>query len=92
MRGSILQVLNLDSHHSAGERPCVTLLLWLRGLELRGQRRVQRVCQEDKLELNLKSVGERRGGKGHSDMQQQKTKTVSPDLKDPYIKFRTGAP
>lgn len=52
--GSILQVLDLYSHHGAGERPGVALFLWLLRQELRGQWRVQCVCQQDKLELDLK--------------------------------------
>lgn len=55
---SVFKVLNLHSHHGAGERPGAVLFLWLWGQKLRGQWRVQRVCQQDKLELNLK---ERRG-------------------------------
>lgn len=55
VRGSILQVLNLYSHHCARERPGVALLLWLWGLQLRGQWRVERVCQQDKLELDLQN-------------------------------------
>lgn len=61
MCGSILKVLNLYSHHGARERPGVTLFLWLWGQELRGQRRVQRVCQQDKLELDLKDAEEKKG-------------------------------
>lgn len=52
--GSVLKVLNLYSHHSAGERPGVTLFLRFWWQELRGQWRVQCVCQQDKLELDLK--------------------------------------
>lgn len=54
VRGSVLEVLNLYGHHGAGERPGVTLFLRLWWQELRGQWRVQRVCQQHKLELDLK--------------------------------------
>lgn len=51
--GSILQVLDLHSHHGTRERPGVTLLLWLRRQKLRRKWGVQRVCQKHKLELDL---------------------------------------
>lgn len=53
---SIFKVLNLYSHHGAGERPDIVLFLWFWGQELRGQWRIQRVCQQHKLELNLKKT------------------------------------
>lgn len=53
MRGPILQVLNLNGHHGAGERPSVVLFLWFWWQEFRRQRRVKRVCKQDKLELDL---------------------------------------
>lgn len=61
--GSVLKVLNLYGHHGARERPGVTLFLWLWRQELRGQRRVQSVCQQDKLELDLKERRNRWAGR-----------------------------
>lgn len=56
MSGSVLQILNLYGHHSARKRPGVALFLRLRWQELRGQRRVQSVGEQHKLELNLKNT------------------------------------
>lgn len=52
--GAVLQILNLHGHHSAGERPWVSLLLRLRRQQLGRQWRVQGVGEQHELELNLK--------------------------------------
>lgn len=53
MSGSILQVLNLHSHHRSRERPSVVFFLRFWRQQLRGQWRVEGVREQDKLELDL---------------------------------------
>lgn len=52
--GAVLEVLNLDSDNGSGERSGVTVFLGFRRQQLRGKWGVQCVCQQHKLELDLK--------------------------------------
>lgn len=49
----VLLVLHLHSHNGAGERPLLPVLGSIGGQQVRRERRVQRVCEEHKLELDL---------------------------------------
>lgn len=51
--GSVLLILNLDSYDGSGERSPLPLFGHAGGQQIRGQRRVESVCQQHKLELHL---------------------------------------
>lgn len=53
MCGSILLILDFDGYNRPRERPPLSLFSLTGGQQVRGQRRVERVRQEDELELNL---------------------------------------
>ena len=53
----VLLVLHLDGHDGAREVPRLAVLLGLGGQQVLGQRGVQRVRQQDKLELDLGGDG-----------------------------------
>lgn len=62
--GPILLVLHLHSHDGAGEGPCLPFLGGLRRQQVRGQWRVEGVCEEDELELHLQGREQQWAGAG----------------------------
>lgn len=53
MCGSVLLILHFDGHYRPRERSPLSLFSLTGRQQVRGQRRIERVCQEDKLELHL---------------------------------------
>lgn len=53
MCGSVLLILDFNGHDGSGERSSLPLFGHTGGQQVRGQRRVESVRQQDELELHL---------------------------------------